>query len=126
MSGPQRIVLGWMLSYPGVKVGWYGDADRPTWTAYWCDESARQHMVGVMADLGGDARFTAPRWKPATGATPRITKQTWRALLSRGLVQVVSRRKPAEGLSQMDYYQISPAGRRAFLSSGAKARGDGA
>lgn len=113
-------VIRWLLHYPQLRVSWTrSSSSRPRFTAYWCDEQARQHMIKTCSNL--DALFgnmqtekTEPRWgKPLEGGTPRLTSQTFHALRQRRLVRAVERRVPRKGLSDMYYYQLTAEGKQA-------------
>lgn len=113
------------MAYPKVEILWAGPGERAHWSAAWASEEARQHMVGVVMELGDPTvkQTSAPRTFPH-GATPRLTTQTFRALVRRGLVREI-RHRPAQGVwAAMGYWQISLAGTRELHPGLALVRGD--
>lgn len=108
-----RAVVEWLLAYPTVTIQAVSDVERPMWTTAWVSEEARQHMIAVSADLGIPISVDPRRGRPIDGPTPKLTTQTFRALLERGLIRAVARRVPREGWSDMYYYQLTPDGKMA-------------
>jgi hypothetical protein len=109
MTPSQRRVLEWLLAYPGVHL--IGHADGiVNWNAMWASEEAREHMVGVVEQLGGDASGTGPRTLPLPGATPRCTRATFLSLQRRGWLRMLAHGRPGKNGSWRATYQISRPG----------------
>lgn len=110
-------VLRWLFKHPGLRIGWTGSkTHRPSFTAWWESETARQHMIGVCKDLLGDHNIekrTAARLGRNGGGTPNLTRSTFFALLRRGLIRAVEKRVPIKGMTDMYYYQLTAEGKQA-------------
>ena len=119
LTDPMRSVVRWLLHYPHLRITWTGGVERPHWSAYWCNERARQHMIKTCAALEGfvgpmQTEKTEPRWgKPLDEETPRLTSQTFHALRKRKLIRAVEKRVPRKGLSNMFYFQLTAEGKQA-------------
>ena len=121
LSQPMRNVIKWLLHYPKVRIMWTRGPERPRFNMYWASEAARLHMIGtceVLKDFLGDMETgkSEPRWGKPLDGTPRLTRQTFRALRKRRLVRAVERRVPTRGMSDMYYYQLTAEGKQAASS----------
>ena len=104
-SPAQWKVIQWLFHYPNIYLCWSDMYSTWVyWSAAWADESARQHMISVMGEIGDyfgvhdTAQTTKPRIKPLEGPTPRCCFQTFKALVKEN---VICRHNK-------DHYQLSP------------------
>lgn len=96
-STAQLRVLSWLASYPGLHIR-QAVGGGVYWSAYWKSPEARRHMCETVAALGPEftgivpgtdrdpKHLTQPRWRDE-GGTPRLVKQTFRALADRGWIE---------------------------------------
>ncbi len=104
MSQSMRLILAWLRAHPGVTINCEPHDDaRPMWSHYWRDSAALAEMSAMMPVLGG----TVPnRVRPTTGGTPRLTASTFRALVRRRAIAILSVRKRGNGWSAMNFWQL--------------------
>lgn len=107
ISDAQWSVIEWLFHYPNVYLVWHNMFDTCVyWSASWADEESRQHMIGVLNEMGvGTISSQAkPRVKPLEGGTPRCTFQTFKALVKASIIvrYVDGNGKPTT------YFQLHP------------------
>ena len=117
----QRAVLEWLWRWPGVAIHHELGQTYVNIMPRWASDDARRHMMLVMGEAFGldVSSETTPRWSHRVdGATPRITFQTFRALVARRWIRRSAYVWDSIGQRRTAYhYQVSAAGKRVILAS---------
>lgn len=117
LSKSQLQIIQWMLAYPGVEITYQPGKSRPTWTVWWANEEARQHMIKTTTILGligiNQPSGSEPRWQPQDSPPATLRTKTVDALIRLGLLRKTKYRPAGKGWSEMGYYSLTIEGKAA-------------